>query len=177
MSTFATSAAWERIFAHGRAGRDEENVVGKFFHFAAISLFPLTQAEIDDRIQFGFLKRFGEIVLRAQLHRVYDFARVGDTRQHHDLHAGLKLAQLLQSLQAVYAGHENVEQHQIGLQTLFYALQCFLARGGCFNFVVVHFQQSLDVTQHAGFIVHQQDFGGLLHRLFFPLLAAVVAGL
>src|ERR1700728_5178943 len=60
--------------AHGGAGSDEENVVREFFYFAVVSLFPLAETEIDDGVQFGFLKRLGEEVLRAQLHRVYDFA-------------------------------------------------------------------------------------------------------
>ena len=84
---------------------------------------------------------------------------------------GWMLAQLLQSLQAIDAGHEHVEQHQIGLQAFFHALQRFLAGGRGLHFVVVHFQQRLDVAKHARFVVDQQDFGGWLHRLF-PLLAA-----
>src|SRR5208282_641422 len=51
----------------------------------------------------------------------------------------------------------------------------FLAGGRGLVFVVVHFQQRLDVTKHPRFVVDQQDFGGWLHRLF-PLLAAT-AGL
>ena len=148
----------------------------EFFHFAAVSLFSLAEAEIDDGVEFRFLKRLGEIILRAQLHRVHDLARIVDAGQHDDLDAGLHLAQLLESLQAVDAGHEHVEQNQVGLQAFFDALQRFFAGGRGFDFVVVHFQQGLDVAQHAGFVVDQQDFGGLLHR-FFPLLAAATAGL
>ena len=107
---------------------------------------------------------------------MHNFSRVVDAGQHHDLHAGLKLAQLLERFQAVDAGHEHVEQYQIGLQAFFHALQRFLAGGCGFDFVVVHFEQRLDVTQHAGFVVDQQDFGGWLHRVF-PLLAAAATGL
>ncbi len=67
---------------------------------------------------------------------------------------------MLESLQAVDAGHEDVEKNQVGLQALFYALQCFLAGGRGFYFVVVHFQQCLDIAEHAGFVIDQQDFGG-----------------
>ena len=109
--------------------------------------------------------------MRAQLHRVHNFARVVDAGQHDDFHAGLHLAQLLQRLQAVDAGHEHVEQHQVGLQTFFHELQGFFAGGRGLDFVVVDFEQRFDVAQHAGFVIDQQDFGGWLHR-FFPLLAA-----
>ena len=162
--------------AHRGTGRDEEYVVRKFFDFAAVSLFSLAEAEVDDGVQFRFLKGLGEVVLRAQLHRVYYFASVIDAGQHDNFYAGLKLAQLLESLQAVDAGHEHVEQHEIRLQALFHAEHGFLAGGRGFDLVVVHFEQRFDVAEHAGFIVDQQDFGGLLHR-FFPLLAAATAGL
>ena len=162
--------------AHLGASGDEEDVFGEFLDFSAVSLFALTEAEIDDCIQFCFLKRLGEVVEGAQLHRVYDLARVVDAGQHHDLDAGLDLAQLFESLQTVDAGHEHVEQHQVGLQALFYLLQGFFAGGCGFDFVVVHLQQRFDVAEHAGFVVDQQNLGGWLHR-FFPLLAAATAGL
>src|SRR5579862_1340926 len=108
--------------AHGGTGRDEKNVLRKFFDFATVSLFSLAQTEIDDGIQFRFLKRLGQVVLSTQLHRVHYFAGIVDAGQHHNFDAGLKLAQLLESLQAIDAGHENVEQHQIGLQTFFHTL-------------------------------------------------------
>ena len=107
---------------------------------------------------------------------MHDFASVVDAGQHHDFHAGLDLAEFLESLQAVDAGHEHVEQDQIGLQTFFDERESFFAGGRGLDFVVVHFEQRLDVTQHAGFVIDQQDFGGWLHR-FFPLLVAATAGL
>ena len=162
--------------AHLRAGGDEEDVFGEFLDFAAVGLLSLAETEIDDRIQFCFLKGLGEVVERAELHRMHDLARVVDAGQHHDFDAGLDLAQLFQSLQAVDAGHEHVEQHEVGLQALFYLLQGFFAGGSGFDFVVVHFEQRFDVAEHAGFVVDQQNLGGWLHR-FFPLLAAAAAGL
>ena len=132
---------------------------------------PWPRQQIDDGVEFGFLKRLGQIVLRAQLHGLHDFARIVDAGEHDDLHAGLHLAQLLQRFQAVDAGHEHVEQNQIRLQAFFHPLQSFFAGGRRLDFVVVHFQQCLDVAQHAGFVVYQQDFGGLASSVF-PLLAA-----
>ncbi len=165
------SAACERILRICRAGRDEEDVVGKLFDFSGKGLFSLAEAEIDDGVEFGFLKRLGEVIQSAELHGVNDLARVVDAGQHDDLKARLDLAQLLERLQAVDAGHEHVEQNQIRLQAFFHLLQRFFAGGRGFDFVVVHFEQRLDVAQHAGFVINQQDFGGWLHR-FFPLLAA-----
>ena len=46
--------------------------------------------------------------------------------------SGLNLAQLLQGLQAVDAGHQQVEQHQVGLQAFLYPLHRFFAGGGGF---------------------------------------------
>ena len=70
----------------------------------------------------------------------------------------------------------EAQQNEVRLQALVDLLQCLLTCGGGLNLVVVDFKQRADVTQHARFVVHQQDFGGLLHR-FFPLLAAAIAGL
>ena len=141
--------------AHLRAGCDEEDVVGKFFDLSAVSLFALAEAEVDDGIQFGLLKGFGEIVEGAELHGVYDFAGVVDARQHDDLYAGLNLAELLKSLQPVDAGHEHVKQDEIGLQSFFDSLQRLFASGGGFNFIVIDLEQRLDVAEHAGFVVDQ----------------------
>src|SRR5580704_2997155 len=157
--------------AHLRTGGDEEDVVGKLFDVAAIRLLSLTEAEVDDGVQFRLLKWLGEVIQGAEFHRVYDFAGVVDAGQHDDLHPRLQLTQLLEGLQTVNAGHEHVEQHQVRLQALFDEVQCFFSGGCGFDFVVVHFEKRLDVAEHAGFIVDQQNFGVWLHR-FFPLLAA-----
>ncbi len=78
--------------AHLRAGRDEKDVVGEFFDFSAVGLFSLAEAEIDDRVEFRFLKRLGEVVQGPQLHGMDNLARVVDARQHDDLDSGLNLA-------------------------------------------------------------------------------------
>ena len=162
--------------AHGGTGCNEEDIVGELFHFAAVSLFTLTEAEIDDGVQFRFLKRLGEIVLGAQFHGMDHFAGIIDAGQHDHFYAGLELPQLLESLQAIDAWHEHVEQYKVRFQAFFHQDQRFLAGGRGFDCVVVHFEQCFDIAKHAGFIVHQQDLGGLFHR-FLPLLAAPTAGL
>ena len=163
--------------AHGRTGRDEKDVVGKLFDFAAERLFALAEAEVEDGVEFGFLKRLGQIILRAELHRLHNLARIVDAGKHHDLRAGLHLAELFERLQTVDAGHQHVEQHQIRLQTLFDALQRFFAGRRRFDFVVIDFEQRLNVAQHAWFIVYQKNFCGLLHLVVLPLLATTEAGL
>ena len=107
---------------------------------------------------------------------MYDFAGVVDAGQHDDLDAGLELAQLLESLQAINAGHEDVKEHEVGTRALFDELKSFFAGSRGFDFVIVDLEQGLDVAEHAGFVVDQQNFGGCFHR-FFPLLAAAPAGL
>ena len=81
---------------------------------------------------------------------------------------GFSLAQLLQRLQAVDAGHEQVEQHQVGPQTLSPRAAALLRRWRRFHFVVVHFEQGADVPQHSRFVIDQQNVGRFAH-LFFPL--------
>ena len=80
--------------------------------------------------------------------------------------ARLFLANLLKRLQAVNARHQHIEQNEIGLQALFDFFKSFFAGGRGFNFVVVDLKQGLDIAQHARFIIDQQDFGSLLHRIF-----------
>ena len=76
---------------------------------------------------------------------------------------GLSLAKLFQSLQAVDAGHEQIEQHQVRVQAFLHVRNRFFAGGGGLHFVVVHFQQRADVAQHSRFVIDEQDVGGFAH--------------
>jgi hypothetical protein len=145
----------------------KKHVIREFFDFAGKGLLALVEAQVNHGIQFGLLKRFGEVVLRAQPHRLHDFARVVDAGEHYNFCRGLHLAQALKGFQAVDTGHEHVQQNQVGLQSLFDALQRFFAGRSSFDFVVVHFQQGSDVPEHSGFVVHQQNLGRFAHW-FFP---------
>ena len=104
--------------AHGRTGRHEKYVVVKFFDFARQILLVLAQALVDDRVQFGFLKRLGQVIVRAQADGLHHFAGIADAGKHHHFQPRHQLAQLFQRLQAVDPGHQQVEQHQVGTQTL-----------------------------------------------------------
>jgi hypothetical protein len=53
------------------------------------------------------------------------------------------------------------------MQSFLDALHRFFAGAGGLNFVLIHFQQGADVTQHSRFVIHQQDVGGFAH--LFPL--------
>ena len=86
---------------HRRAGGDEEHVVAKLFDFAGIALaLGRADALSNDRIEFGFLKRLGQIIDRAEAHGLHHFARVVHAGEHHHFQSGLELAKLFQSLQA-----------------------------------------------------------------------------
>src|SRR5579871_6988464 len=162
--------------AHGRTGCDEENIFGKFLYFPEKTLFAIAKAEIDHRVQFRFLERFGQVVLGAEFHCLYNFACITHAGEHDDFHAGLLLTELLQCLQAVDARHQDIEQHKIGLQPFVDALQRFFASRCRFDLVVDYCEQRLDIAQHARFVVYEQDLGRPLHRCF-PLLPAAAAGL
>src|SRR5215472_7188522 len=161
--------------AHGRAGGDEEDVVAKFLDFAGIVLLIRAQALIDHRVEFRFLERLGDVIARAQADRLYHLARVADAGEHDDLHPRRHAAKLLESLQAVNAGHQQIEQDKIRLQTFLHPLQRLLTRAGGFDLVIVDLEQRADVAKHTGFIVDQQNVGRLSH-LFFPLLVALTGG-
>ena len=126
--------------AHRGAGGHEEYVVAQFFDFTRVRLLILAETLIDDGVEFCLLKGLGEVILRAQAHGLDDLAGIAHAREHDDFHARLHLAQLLECLQAVDAGHEHVEQHHVGLEALLHALQRFFAGGGGFHFVVVYFE-------------------------------------
>src|SRR5579864_280196 len=71
---------------HGRTGSDEEHIVTEFLDFSRISLLILTEALIDNRIEFGFLKGLGEVILRPQTHGLNDLASVAYTGEHDDFY-------------------------------------------------------------------------------------------
>ena len=114
--------------AHHRTGGDKEHLIADFFHFARIILLIGPQTLVDDRIQFALLKRLGQVIVRAQANRLHHLAGIADAREHHDFDAGLKLPQLFQRLQAVDPGHQQVEQYQVGTQTLLHIAPTLLRR-------------------------------------------------
>ena len=139
-------------------------------------VFALTQALVDHRIQFRFLKGFGQVVVRAEAHRLHYFLGVVDAGKHYDLHSGPLLPELLQRLQPVDSRHQHIEQHQVRLHAFVHALQSLFAGRSGFHFVVVDLQQRPDIAEHGRFVIHQKNLGGLAHR-FFPLPAGFGEGL
>ena len=81
---------------HRRAGSDEEHVVAKFLDIAGVGL-TLGRADAlpNDRVEFGFLERLGQIIDRAEAHRLHDFARVIHAGEHDNFQSRLELAQLV----------------------------------------------------------------------------------
>src|SRR5215469_3328535 len=47
--------------AHRRTGRDEKHIIAELFHLAAERLLALPESQIEDRIQFRFLKWLGQL--------------------------------------------------------------------------------------------------------------------
>ena len=115
----------------------------------------LPQALVNDRVQLGFLKRLGQVILRAQAHGLHHLAGIADAGKHHHLQSRLLLPQLLERLQAVDSGHQQVEQNQVGTQAFFHLLQGLFAGGCGLHFVVIHLEQGADVAQHSRFVVDQ----------------------
>ncbi len=80
---------------HCRAGSDEEHVVAKFFDFARIALtLGRADALSNDRVEFRFLERLGQIIDRPEAHGLHDFASVVHAGEHNDFQSGLELAEL-----------------------------------------------------------------------------------
>src|ERR1700756_2095154 len=59
------------------ASGDKEYVIRDLLDFAAERLLALSEAEVDDRIQFGFLKWLGDGMLRGAVHCLPDLSRFG----------------------------------------------------------------------------------------------------
>ena len=175
MSTLATRAACERILRIAGTGGDEEHIVTEFLDLSRISLLIFSQTLIDDGVEFRFLEGLGEVILRAQAHRLHNFASIADAGQHHDLDAGTHLAKLLECFQAIDARHQHVKQHHVGGKALFDALQSFFTGGSSFHLIVVDFKQGPDVPKHSRFIVDQQNVGRFAHFVF-PLVVLLEGG-
>ena len=160
---------------HGGTGSDEEHIVAEFLDFSRISLLILAETLIDDRIELGFLKGLGKVILRAETHGLDDFASVAYAGEHDDFHARTHLAELLEGLQAIDSGHQDVKQNHIGFEAFFDALQGFFTRGGGLDLVIVDFEQGPDVPEHSRFIIDQQDVGRFTHFVF-PLVVLLREG-
>ena len=84
---------------HRRAGSDEEHVVAKFFDIAGVSItLGGADTQSNDRVEFGFLERLGQIIDGAEAHRLHHFARVIYAGEHDNFQSRLELAQLFKSL-------------------------------------------------------------------------------
>src|ERR1700739_705778 len=151
---------------HGRARGDEEYIVAEFLDFPGIRLLILAQALVDDSVEFGFLKRFGEVILGSEPHGLHDLARVADAGEHDDFHARPYLAELFEGLQTVDPGHQHIEQNHVGFEALLHALQGFFPGGSGLDFVVIDLEQGPDVPEHSWFIIDQQDVGRFTHFVF-----------
>src|ERR1700688_1868018 len=149
---------------HRRTSRNKKYVVAKFFDFAGVALtLRRANALPNDRIEFGLLKRLGQIIHSPQPHGLHHLARVIHAGEHYDFQSGLQLAQLLQSLQAVNARHKQIEQYQVWVKALLDALHRLFAGARRLHFMLIHFQKRANVSQHSRFIIHQQDVGGFAH--------------
>src|ERR1700688_5172455 len=134
-------------FAHGLTASDDENIVAYVLGLSTDDLFALAKALVDDRIQFSFLKGFGEVIVCPEAHGLHDFFRIVDAGKHYDLYARTLLAKLLERLETIDCRHQNVEQHQVKLHAFVDALQSFFASGSGFHFVVVDLEQGSDVAE------------------------------
>src|ERR1700692_622861 len=161
---------------HRRACRNEESVFADFLDFSTPRRLTLTQALVNYRIQFCFLKRFRQVVVRSQPHCLHDLLRIVDAGKHYDLYSGPLLPELLQRFQSINSRHQHVQQYEVRLQPFIDAQESFFAGRRSLNFVVVNLQQSPDIAKHRRFVVHQQNLGSLPHRLF-PLPAGICEGL
>src|SRR5213080_200866 len=93
---------------HGGAGGYEEYVITKLFHFANIVLLIDAKALIDYRVEFGFLERLGQIGMCSQPYSLYYLAGIADAGEHDYLYPRPELPQLLECLQPINAGHQQV---------------------------------------------------------------------
>ena len=73
----------------------------------------------------------------------------------------------LDGLQAIHARHSHVEQNQTGIESLLHALNGLEAASGRLHRVVIHFEQGLRITKHAGFVINDQNGGVCAHDLLF----------
>ena len=108
--------------AHVRAGRYEESFVAQVFNFTRVILLIRAQALINDRIQFGFLEWFCNVIGSSEPDRLHYFLRIVHAGQHHHAHVRLQLAQTLECFESVNPGHYKIQQHEIRLQAFLHQI-------------------------------------------------------
>src|SRR5205823_6686870 len=90
-------------------------------------------------------------------------ASIAHTGEHHDFEIGTQAAELLEGLQAVNAGHHQIEQHQVGSGAIAHSLYGIFAamRGG--HRVGVQLEHCFHVTKHSRFVIYNQHIRACAH--------------
>ena len=106
----------------------------------------------------GRAEGLGDVIHRAEFEAllfVFDRIQPGDENDRNIL-GGRILAQAGEYIVAVHAGHQHVEQDQIGFRGAGGDLQCALpGRRG--QYIVMRLEQAAESIQIAGVVVHHQD--------------------
>ena len=102
--------------------------------------------------------RFGEVVVRALLHRV-DRSFDGAVRRHHDHpDLGVGLLELRHQLRAIHARHVHVRDQQVGDRRFDQAERFECVRRAA-DLVALFSQELHQTGTGAGFVVHDEDLG------------------
>src|SRR5581483_4863120 len=107
-------------FAHRRACRHKELIIAQLFNFSGYGSLSgshraLAEAVRENRVQFSFLERLGQVILSTQLDGLGHFARVCYAGKHHDWNSRVSLAQAFERLETVQFRHQQVEKDKVWL--------------------------------------------------------------
>ena len=115
------------------------------------------------RVELGLFKWLGEIVERADadgFDNGADFVRAG---KHDDVQIAVDLDELLERIDAVLLGHENVKNDEVGPVPGADFFNSVLAGRKSLHLEAVHFEEGLQVFANARFVIHDENTFFLRH--------------
>ncbi len=110
----------------------------------------------DGEVEFLLLEGLHQIVRGAGLHGLHDDVRLAQGREHEDGHVLGYLPDLVEGLQTVHVGHEDVEDDQGVLLTRPQLAQRILAAGYRINIVPALGEQFDDIPADALIVIDNQ---------------------
>ena len=124
---------------------------------------------LDRRVERDLAEPFGivrldDVVGGAEAHGFDDDLRLLAARQHDHLQLGARRLERLQRLQAVHAGHRDVEQHDVGRLALADRGDDLVAARIRARFVAAQREKRAQVPGESGVVVDDGDRAGVVRR-------------
>lgn len=123
-----------------------------------------SEATFHGRRQVEVVNWFHEMGIRAQSRGQTQLSGIFFCGADDDFEIRAGLADTAQGAQPVQAGHLQIEQHDVGIESLIQAAQRFQPIRGSLYLIAIQFEKQPQVAAHVGRIINHQNRGGIRLR-------------